>query len=111
MCSKTLSRLSGRLESAIARLIHLWWKTHGGYLVASSVNRELFEADAAVFLEKAIKENAARSPGNRFESFDGGRIFDEPLVGFADGDDAIFQDYKMIIDRKSTRLNSSHGYI
>jgi epoxyqueuosine reductase QueG len=66
-------------------------------LVASSVNRELFEADAAVFLEKAIKEYAAKSPGNRFESFDGGRIFDEPLVGFADGDDAIFQDYKAII--------------
>jgi epoxyqueuosine reductase len=66
-------------------------------LVASSVNRELFEADAAVFLEKAIKEYAARSPGNRFESFDGGRIFDEPLVGFADGDDAIFKDYKAII--------------
>jgi ferredoxin len=65
--------------------------------VESSINRELFEADPAAFLEKAIQEYAATSPGNRFESFDGGCIFDEPLVGFADGDDAIFQDYKTII--------------
>lgn len=65
--------------------------------MASSLNRELFEADPAVFLEKAIKDYVATSPGNRFKSFDGGRIFDEPLVGFADGDDAIFQDYKAII--------------
>ncbi len=65
--------------------------------MASSLNRELFEADPAVFLEKAIKDYVATSPGNRFKSFDGGRIFDKPLVGFADGDDAIFQDYKAII--------------
>jgi len=65
--------------------------------VASSVDRKLFEADPAAFLKKAIKEYVATSPGNRLESFDGGCIFDEPLVGFADGDDAIFQDYKSII--------------
>ena len=65
--------------------------------MASSLNRELFEADAAAFLGKAIKEYVVTSPANRFESFDGGRIFDEPLVGFADGDDIIFQDYKEII--------------
>ncbi|OGN94858.1 MAG: hypothetical protein A2Z75_03290 [Chloroflexi bacterium RBG_13_50_10] len=61
------------------------------------MNRELFEGDAAAFLEKAIKEYVATSPANCFESFDGGCIFDEPLVGFDDGDDAIFQDYKTII--------------
>jgi epoxyqueuosine reductase QueG len=65
--------------------------------VVSSLNRELFEADAATFVEKAIKEYIATSPINRFESLDDGRIFDEPLVGFADGDDVIFQDYKEII--------------
>ena len=60
-------------------------------------NRELFEADAAAFLEEAIKDYVATSPENRLQAFDGGRIFDEPLVGFADGDDAIFRDYKEII--------------
>jgi len=65
--------------------------------VASSLNRKLFEADPAAFLEKAIKEYVATSPGNRLDSFDGGCIFDEPLVGFADGDDTIFQNYKSII--------------
>jgi ferredoxin len=65
--------------------------------VASSINRELFEADAAAFLGKVIKEYVVTSPGNRFESFDGGRIFDEPLVGFVGGDDTLFQKYKEII--------------
>jgi epoxyqueuosine reductase len=65
--------------------------------VTKRPNRELFEADSAAFLVKAIKDYVAKSPANRFESFDGGRIFDEPLVGFADGDDAIFRDYKEII--------------
>jgi len=63
----------------------------------SSVNRGLVEAGPAAFLEKAIKEYVSASPGNRFESFGGGCIFDEPLIGFADGDDAIFQNYKAII--------------
>lgn len=65
--------------------------------MANRPNRELFEADSAAFLVKAIKDYVAKSPANRFESFDGGKIFDEPLVGFADGDDAIFQEYKEII--------------
>ena len=65
--------------------------------MASSLNRELIEADAAAILEKAIKEYVVTSQGNRFESFDGGRIFDEPLVGFVGGDDTLFQKYKEII--------------
>lgn len=65
--------------------------------MVSSLNRELFVTDAAAFLEKAIKKYVVTSPANHFKSFDGGCIFDEPLVGFADGDDAIFQDYKTII--------------
>ena len=65
--------------------------------MASSLSLELFEADAAAFLEKAIKGYVATSAANHFKSFGGGCIFDEPLVGFADGDDAIFQDYKTII--------------
>ncbi|MCJ7515375.1 MAG: epoxyqueuosine reductase [Dehalococcoidia bacterium] len=65
--------------------------------MANRPNRELFEADSAAFLVKAIKDYVAKSPANRFETFDSGRIFDEPLVGFANGNDVIFQDYKEII--------------
>jgi len=62
-----------------------------------SLNRELFEANSAAFIEKAIKKYVARSPRNRHQAFGSDRIFGEPLVGFADGDDAIFQDYKAIM--------------
>jgi len=60
-------------------------------------NLGLFGSNPSLFFEKAIKEYAASSPGNRFRALNGAPIFDEPLVGFADGDDAIFQDYKVII--------------
>jgi len=63
----------------------------------TGLNRESFEANPTGFLEKAIKEYVAQSPGNRLETFGGDPIFDEPLIGFADGDDTIFQDYKTII--------------
>ncbi len=59
--------------------------------------RELFGKDPAAFLERAIKEYVVGSPENRLQAFDGEPIWDEPLVGFADGDDAIFRDYKVII--------------
>jgi len=51
----------------------------------------------SLFLEHAIKEYVASSPGNRLSAFNNEPIFDEPLVGFADGDDPLFQDYKSII--------------
>ena len=35
--------------------------------MVSSLNRELFEGDAAAFLEKAIKEYVATSPANRLK--------------------------------------------
>jgi len=60
-------------------------------------NLELFEGNPSSFLENAIKEYVAASPGNRLPAFNGDPIFDEPLVGFAHGDDVIFQDYKAII--------------
>lgn len=58
---------------------------------------EQFKRSPSLFLEEAIKGFVATSPGNRLQAFNGDRIFDEPLVGFADGDDALFQDYKTII--------------
>ncbi len=65
--------------------------------VRSKSDLELFEANPTLFLEKVIKEYVATSPKNAFSSFNGEPIFDEPLVGFADGDDPIFQEYKVII--------------
>lgn len=67
------------------------------HTLAARLKREQFEANPSRFLENTIKEYVATSPSNRFRSFNGAPIFDEPLVGFADGDDAIFQDYKVII--------------
>ena len=60
-------------------------------------NRRTFEADRAAYLKKAIKDFVETSPLNNFKCLEGGRIFDEPLVGFADGDDPIFKEYKTII--------------
>jgi epoxyqueuosine reductase len=49
------------------------------------------------FLE-TITEKVAIHPLNSMRyAFAGERIFEEPLVGFARGDDAIFEDYKRII--------------
>lgn len=56
-----------------------------------------FEANPARFLEAEIKAFILQSPGNCLKDIDGSPIFEEPLVGFADGDDSLFQDYKRII--------------
>ena len=54
------------------------------------MDREQFEANPDLFIEKAIKEYVANSPSNRLRVFNDYPIFDEPLVGYADGDDTIF---------------------
>jgi epoxyqueuosine reductase len=59
--------------------------------------KELMTRDAAAFLTAAIKGYIAASPNNRMPDFPGEAIWDEPLVGFSDGDDPLFQDYKKII--------------
>jgi len=61
------------------------------------LNKSEFEKNPSQFLEHAIKDFAATSPANRLIAFDNEHIFEEPLVGFADGDDSIFQDYREII--------------
>lgn len=48
-------------------------------------------------LTETITRFTAESPANRFTQIDGSPIFDEPLVGFADGDDPLFEQYKTII--------------
>ena len=63
----------------------------------AGLNLKRFETNPSLFLENVIKEYFAGSSSNYRRAFNDDRIFNEPLVGFADGDDAIFQDYKVII--------------
>ncbi len=48
-------------------------------------------------IEDSIKKFVDESPGNRLADFGGDPIFEEPLVGFADGNDPLFSQYKSII--------------
>jgi epoxyqueuosine reductase QueG len=56
-----------------------------------------FEASPALFIEEEIRRFVRESPLNRLTAFGSSPIFEEPLVGFADGDDPIFTEYKTII--------------
>ncbi len=56
-----------------------------------------FETNPTRFLEEEIKTYILESPENCLQDIDGSPIFEEPLVGFADGDDPLFQEYKSII--------------
>ncbi|MBI2829676.1 MAG: epoxyqueuosine reductase [Chloroflexi bacterium] len=53
--------------------------------------------ETAAFFEAAIKEYVATSPNNMMPAFPGEHIWDEPVIGFASGDDPLFQQYKQII--------------
>ena len=44
-----------------------------------------------------IRRFVAESPHNRLKDIDGSPIFEEPLVGFADGDDPLFDLYKAVV--------------
>ncbi|MFH1003475.1 MAG: epoxyqueuosine reductase [Chloroflexota bacterium] len=63
----------------------------------AGINAEPFHQDPAGYLIKAIRDYTLTSPGNRLSAFAGEAIFEEPLVGFADGDDPLFERYKTII--------------
>lgn len=58
---------------------------------------EHIKQNPAAFLETSIKEYVATSPNNRMPDSPEEPIWDEPLVGFSNGDDPLFQDYKTII--------------
>jgi epoxyqueuosine reductase len=75
--------------------VNLFVKDYSMMLTISEKNQ--FEANPASFIEKAIKEYVAGSPSNRFSAFSGEPIWDEPLVGFADGDDPLFKEYKTVV--------------
>jgi epoxyqueuosine reductase len=62
--------------------------------VSVKPDKERFEVAPSLFLEETIKEYIVSSPKNRLPDYNNDPIFDEPLVGFANGDDAIFQGFK-----------------
>jgi epoxyqueuosine reductase len=59
-----------------------------------------FDSDPKLFIEKAINHFVQTSPENRLASFHGQPIFDKPLIGFADGDDPLFAEFKKIVHEK-----------
>jgi epoxyqueuosine reductase len=59
--------------------------------------RELLDTEPERFIERAISEYVRKSPANRLDSFGGEPIFEKPLVGFADGDDPLFNEYKKVV--------------
>ncbi|MEE9202952.1 MAG: epoxyqueuosine reductase [Dehalococcoidia bacterium] len=56
-----------------------------------------FNQDPARFIADFIKSFVRDNPENRLTHIDGSPIWDEPLVGFARGDDPLFQEYKQVI--------------
>ncbi|MEE9913768.1 MAG: epoxyqueuosine reductase [Deltaproteobacteria bacterium] len=48
-------------------------------------------------MEEAIKTFVRENDANRLASFNGEPIFEEPLVGFAAGDDPLFDEYKKVV--------------
>ena len=57
-----------------------------------------FSKDPEKFIEKAIIQFTKKSPANR-RKVDGGRYWDQPLIGFASGEDPLFKQYKKIIGK------------
>jgi epoxyqueuosine reductase len=55
------------------------------------------KTNPSLYLQKVFKQYLANSPENFLHEFQGIPIFDDVLVGIADGDDPIFQDYKTLI--------------
>jgi epoxyqueuosine reductase len=55
------------------------------------------QAGPEQFIEDLIESFVRTSPLNGVPFADNQPIYDEPLIGFADGDDTIFTDYKTII--------------
>jgi epoxyqueuosine reductase len=56
--------------------------------------RTEFEKNPAQFIKAYLTEIVAQDPQNRLFMVDNSPIFYEPLIGFADGDDPLFYEYK-----------------
>jgi epoxyqueuosine reductase len=61
------------------------------------LSRKVFESNPVQYIEKLIRDYIAESPNNRFLQFPEDTIWDEPLIGYANGDDPLFGEFKKII--------------
>jgi hypothetical protein len=50
--------------------------------------------DAAAWVQNLIKDFTGNSPANSLQNETRDRAWDEPLVGFSDGDDPLYREYK-----------------
>ena len=60
----------------------------------SAEERGKFHENPAAFLAKAVKEHAAASAANRLPEYKNEPVIAAPLIGFADGRDPLFHEYK-----------------
>jgi epoxyqueuosine reductase len=58
-----------------------------------------FDSNPNRFIENVIKNFVSVSPLNRLDTFEGAPIFEIPLIGFADGDDPLFEEYKKVVNK------------
>ena len=61
------------------------------------MEKKLTPAEAADVIVKEIKDYAKNNPRNLMPFEEDYTIFDEPLIGFADGDDPLYAEYKKLI--------------
>ena len=66
-------------------------------MIFSAKDKERLERNPGEYICEEIKEFVGTSPENRLSFLDGYVMWAEPLVGFTDGDDEIFSEYKTII--------------
>jgi hypothetical protein len=72
-------------------------KRYNSTMLLTAEEQKQFQADPGGYIRKAIQKYVEQSPNNRFSIFPSERIWDDPLIGFADGYDPLFQEYKTII--------------
>jgi epoxyqueuosine reductase len=60
-------------------------------------NQVLFNSNPASYIQKAIVDYVETSPLNCMMAFGNKPFFGEPVIAFADGDSAVFQDFKKTV--------------
>ena len=58
-----------------------------------------FQENSAQSIKSFLENMVETSPENRFFLIDDSPIFTAPLIGFADGDDPLFYEYKETISK------------
>ena len=59
--------------------------------------KKRFDDHPELFIKEAIQKYVLESSANRLAAFGGEPIFEEPLIGFADGDDPLFDEFKKVV--------------